>query len=123
MPRVLHASFASDELNAERLVMPKLPPQLKQQLFKTPKLRQHLATQAQSLLDLAELSGPDSAAQIREGFEKGLEALNHEADLHPLQFQQSLKELAAIEKMVKVHSVGFLAFLPPPPRSELKDFL
>ncbi|CAJ1411148.1 unnamed protein product [Effrenium voratum] len=60
----------------ERLVMPKLPPQLKQQLFKTPKLRQHLAmassprvereseleaTQAQSLLDLAELSGPDSA--------------------------------------------------------------
>ena len=62
----------------ERLFMPKLPEPMKKHLFlKTPKLRQHIdpspflcfyvdskASQAQKLLDLAKLSGPEAVEEM-----------------------------------------------------------
>mmetsp|Transcript_33748 Transcript_33748/g.54049 ORF Transcript_33748/g.54049 Transcript_33748/m.54049 type:complete len:132 (-) Transcript_33748:63-458(-) len=91
-----------DDLNVERIFMPKLPPKMKKHLFlKTPKLRAHIAQQAQQLLDVARLNGPEAVQEMKSALEGGLEQLNHEADLHPLEFKKSLKELETIEAITK----------------------
>ncbi|CAK9001876.1 unnamed protein product [Durusdinium trenchii] len=116
------------DLDVERLLMPKLPPPMKKHLFtKTPKLRHHIAKEAQHLLDLAKLSGPESVQQMKSAIDQGLEALNHEADLHPLEFKQSLRELEMIEAMTKAQSMPWWAFCGPEtsmlPRKDLATFL
>eukprot|EP00434_Breviolum_minutum_P008297 symbB.v1.2.007320.t1/scaffold447.1/size204395/17 len=99
-----------DDLNVERLFMPKLPPKMKQHLLlKTPKVRAHIAKQAQQLLDLAKLNGPEVVEQMKSAMEGGLEQLNHEADLYPLDFKQSLKEMEMIEAMTKAEAMPFVA--------------
>lgn len=91
-----------NDLNVERIFMPKLPPKMKKHLFlKTPKLRAHIAKQAQQLLDVARLNGPEAVQEMKSALEGGLEQLNHEADLHPLEFKKSLKELETIEAITK----------------------
>eukprot|EP00439_Symbiodinium_sp_Y106_P064326 s573_g10.t1 len=94
-----------DELNAERLIS-QLPPPLKKHLWlKTPNFRRKLAGQAQQLIDAAIQDDPENMQMIKAAIQQGVENLNHEADLHPLEFQQSLKDLERIERALKVHSM------------------
>ncbi|CAE7432502.1 unnamed protein product [Symbiodinium sp. CCMP2592] len=90
-----------DELNAERLIS-QLPPPLKKHLWlKTPSFRRKLAGQAQQLIDAAIQDDPENMQMIKAAIQQGVENLNHEADLHPLEFQQSLKDLERIERALK----------------------
>mmetsp|Transcript_39242 Transcript_39242/g.70223 ORF Transcript_39242/g.70223 Transcript_39242/m.70223 type:complete len:152 (-) Transcript_39242:190-645(-) len=118
--------------NIERLLMPKLPQSLQKHLWqKTPNFRRKIANYAQLLLDAAKEEGPEAVQQMRAAIAEGTRALNHEADLHPLHFKQSLKDLEVFEKILKVHSMEhFSVFFHSWPRERavrdgktLKGFL
>ncbi|CAE7556666.1 asaB [Symbiodinium microadriaticum] len=99
-----------DELNVERLIS-QLPPPLKKHLWlKTPNLRRKLAGQAQQLIDAAIEDDPENGQMIKAAIRQGVDNLNHEADLHPLEFQQSLKDMERIERALKVHSMQHVLY-------------
>ncbi|CAE7505268.1 unnamed protein product [Symbiodinium sp. CCMP2456] len=117
LPAQVTASFIAapgkhraDELNVERVIS-QLPPPLKKHLWlKTPNLRRKLAGQAQQLIDAAIEDDPENRQMIKAAIQQGLDNLNHEADLHPFEFRQSLKDLEKIERHLKVHSMEHVLY-------------
>ncbi|CAE7505956.1 unnamed protein product [Symbiodinium natans] len=105
------AKQRQDDLSVERLIMPQLPPPLKKHLWhKTPNFRRKMVGQAQQLLDAAKEEGPEAVQLIKASIKEGVKALNHEADLHPLEFQRSLKDLERMERALKVHSMEAMCY-------------